>query len=90
MRRLHHPGAFSYSSEKKQASRSEIPGDTHPSDGRMEDLVPKASAKAFFVESTGSGFDSETLRLCQPPLESIRLGELKELNQCPAQSFFFF
>ena len=55
-------------------------------DGR---LVPEAGAQPFWGRALGPGFDSDTLPPSHPPLESVRLWELRELNPCPAQSFFF-
>ena len=55
-------------------------------DGR---LVPEAGAQPFRGRALGPGFDSDTLPPSHPPLESVRLWELRELNPCPAQSFFF-
>lgn len=54
-------------------------------DGR---LVSEAGAQPFRGRAPGPGFDSDTLPPSHPPLESVRLWELRELNPCPAQSFF--
>lgn len=49
----------------------------------------QAGAKPFLWRAQESGFDSGDPSLSSP-LESVRLWELKELNQCPAPFFFFF
>lgn len=84
MGRLQYPGAFSYSSEKKQVPRSETPGDTRPSDRRMEDSMPGLSCGELWGLAL-----TQKPSCCPTPSGIYQIGEAEEIESMPSSIVFF-